>query len=87
MTVKKLLKIAFFKSSALQKYPGCYKEPLVTVWTAYTKQPISTITIWWNLKKVGFTSCIPHKKPAMIEVHCQACLKWTHTYKNWEEKK
>ncbi|CAG8775955.1 2262_t:CDS:1, partial [Funneliformis caledonium] len=40
---------------------------LATVWTAHTKQPISAITICWNLKKVGLSSCIPCKKPAMTE--------------------
>ncbi|CAG8473859.1 16416_t:CDS:2 [Funneliformis caledonium] len=60
----------------------CSKK-LATVWTAHTKQPISAVTIRRNLKKVGLTSCIPRKKPAMTEVHHQARLKWAYAHKNW----
>jgi len=64
----------------------CSKK-IATVWTARTKQPISAVTIRRNLKKVGLTSCIPRKKPAMTEAHRQARLKWAHAHKNWGEKK
>jgi transposase len=64
----------------------CSKK-LATAWTAHTKQPISAVTIRRNLKKVGLTSCIPRKKPAMTEVHRQARLEWAHAHKNWGEKK
>src|SRR6266496_3053371 len=35
------------------------------------------------LKKVGLTACMPRKKPAMTETHCQARLEWAHAHENW----
>ncbi|CAB5188855.1 unnamed protein product [Rhizophagus irregularis] len=51
------------------------------------EQPVSAITIRRNLKKVGLTACIPCKKPALSEAHCQACLEWTHVHENWSARK
>ncbi len=86
-----------FNSSAQQELKAFVQEnsencqlcskKLATVWIAYTKQPIFAITIHCNLKKVGLTFCIPCKKPAMTEVHCQARLEWAYAHKNWGEKK
>ena len=60
----------------------CTKK-LATVWTASTRQPISAVTIRRNLKKVGLTACMPRKKPAMTEAHCQTRLEWAHEHENW----
>ena len=60
----------------------CTKK-LATVWTACTKQPISAITIRCNLKKVGLTACVPRRKPAMTEKHCQARLEWACKHESW----
>jgi transposase len=80
-------------ASAQQKLKAFVKEDgetrrlcsakLATVWKARTKQPISAITIRRNLKKVGLTSHIPCRKPAMTEAHCQARLEWAHAHENW----
>ncbi|CAG8697047.1 8515_t:CDS:1, partial [Funneliformis mosseae] len=59
-----------------------YSKKLATVWTTHTKQPISAVTIHWNLKKVRFTFYISHKKPVMTEVYHQVHLKWAHIHKN-----
>ncbi|CAB4421978.1 unnamed protein product [Rhizophagus irregularis] len=64
----------------------CTKK-LATVWTARTEQPVSAITIRRNLKKVGLTACIPRKKPALSEAHCQARLEWAHAHENWSARK
>ncbi len=64
----------------------CSKK-LVTVWTVCKKQPISAITICCNLKKVGLSACIPHKKPAMTKTHRQARLEWALAYRNWTTRK
>ncbi|GBC03520.1 hypothetical protein RclHR1_05170010 [Rhizophagus clarus] len=64
----------------------CSKK-IVTTWTAQTKQPISCNTIRRNLKKVGLTACIPHRKPAMTEAHYQAQLEWAYEHENWIERK
>jgi transposase len=64
----------------------CTKK-IATVWTACTKQPISAVTIRRNLKKVGLTACMPRKKPAMSEAHCQARLEWAHAHENWGPRK
>ncbi|CAB4376096.1 unnamed protein product [Rhizophagus irregularis] len=47
----------------------CSKQ-IATTWTAQTKQPISRNIIRQNLKKVGLTACVPHRKSAMTEAHC-----------------
>jgi len=60
----------------------CAKK-LATVWTAHTKKPISAFTICRTLKKVRLSACIPHHKPAITEVHCQAHLKWAHAHEKW----
>ncbi|GET50797.1 transposable element Tc1 transposase [Rhizophagus irregularis DAOM 181602=DAOM 197198] len=51
------------------------------------EQPVSAITIRRNLKKVGLTACIPCKKPALSEAHCQARLEWAHAHENWSARK
>ena len=60
----------------------CSKK-LATVWTTREKQPISTRTIRRNLKKVGLSTCVPRRKPAMTQAHCQARLEWAHAHENW----
>ncbi|GBC37710.2 IS630 family transposase [Rhizophagus irregularis DAOM 181602=DAOM 197198] len=64
----------------------CSKK-IATTWTAQTKQPISRNTIRRNLKKVGLTACVPRRKPAMTEAHCQARLEWAYEHENWTERK
>ncbi|GBB96224.1 hypothetical protein RclHR1_27010001 [Rhizophagus clarus] len=57
----------------------CSKK-IATTWTAQTKQSIFCNTIHRNLKKVGFTACIPYRKPAMTEAHWLAgngCFSWS----------
>ncbi|CAB4411108.1 unnamed protein product [Rhizophagus irregularis] len=60
---------------------------LATIWIACTEQPVSTIIIRCNLKKVGLTACIPCKKPALLEAHYQARLEWAHAHENWSARK
>ncbi|EXX50494.1 hypothetical protein RirG_270280 [Rhizophagus irregularis DAOM 197198w] len=64
----------------------CSKK-IATTWTVQTKQPISRNTIRRNLKKVGLTACVPRRKPAMTEAHCQARLEWAYEHENWTERK
>ncbi|GBC11623.1 transposable element Tc1 transposase [Rhizophagus irregularis DAOM 181602=DAOM 197198] len=64
----------------------CSKK-IATTWTAQTKQPISHNTIRRNLKKVGLTACVPRRKPAITEAHCQARLEWAYEHENWTERK
>lgn len=94
LTPKKLTDYPLFLDLAVQqKLKEFVKEDsenrrlcstkIATVWTAQTKQPISGRTIRRNLKKIGLTACIPRRKPAMSEAHCQACLEWAHAHENW----
>jgi len=58
---------AFVKENG-ENYRLCSKK-IATVWTTHTNQPISAVTICRNLKKVGLTTCMLRKKPAMTEAH------------------
>jgi transposase len=60
----------------------CTKK-IATVWTTRIRRPISAVTIRRNLKKVGLTACMPRKKPAMSEAHCQARFEWARAHENW----
>ena len=63
----------------------CLKK-LATVWIAYINQPISEKTIHCNFKKIGISACIPLRKPAMTEAHCQARLEWARVHEKWTTK-
>ncbi|CAB5146213.1 unnamed protein product [Rhizophagus irregularis] len=63
------------------------KLATATVWKVRKNQLISAITRCRNLKKVGLSACIPHKKPAMTETHRQARLEWALAHRNWTTRK
>jgi transposase len=54
------------------------------IWSVRTKKIVSTITIRWNLKKIGLRSCTPRPKPYISEVNREKRLNFALQHEHWK---